>query len=227
MKTYYEILSNNIFRTFGIISLIIPLYLSIRGSLKSNFINHTAATLSCAAILIIFGGLPFAKKGWPLIFALLISVAGDYFLSHKSSIKFSYVKGIACFFIAHVLYITFFMLVGNKGIFKYVFLVFALTGGLIYFFIRLQPHIIGIPMKIAVLSYLVVSIISLSFVMNLRIHPLALTLLILGIALLVFSDTMIAEKDFMRYPGRLPIIPTYLASHFFLTSGGLIMHYLK
>ncbi|MDP4152898.1 MAG: lysoplasmalogenase family protein [Bacillota bacterium] len=227
MKTFSEFFSSSVFKIFGSAALIIPLYFVILGARRPGFSNQTLATLTCAAVLLLFGGLQVLQKGWAVPLALAVSVVGDYFLSTRHGIPNTFIKGIACFFVAHALFTTFFILNGRHGVIRWAALGVGLAGGLIYYFVRLLPHISAAPMRVAVLLYLVISFCSLAFALDLNAPLIPLAIIVLGVMTLLFSDTLIAEQVFAGRAGKLPIIPTYLASHMLITVGTLFSFYFK
>lgn len=205
--------------------ILIPAVFAILQLRTHKYIFSALTTLVCAAI-----ALPTAPV---LAAALLVSFIGDYFMAHKGSKEWMYLLGIAGFFLSHVVFIahsllhvlfagheTFFLnrvprtLYTREGMLTGAVLALWFTPYLILRVIRKVPNLLKIP----VILYTFISIVGFACAV-ITGNPLY----ILGIAMLLFSDTMIAESDFVgnRKTGRL-ILPTYYLCHILVALSALV-----
>jgi len=150
-----------------------------------------------------------------LLAAFAFSIAGDWFLSHKHGNTGMFVAGIGFFFLAHAGYLVYALM--NGRIHRTV-TALILTGYLLFYFIRLAPSINEPALMISSFVYLLISCFSLGAAFGLKTDPLVRWAFILGIALILFSDTIIALKEFGGYRKlNHLILPTYYASHICIT----------
>ncbi|MDC7218690.1 MAG: lysoplasmalogenase family protein [Spirochaetales bacterium] len=198
---------------------LIPLVLSVL-AVKTNFYPLKAAvTLTCIALLIFFGGSE--GKGLLVVVAFGFSVTGDFFLSHRGpkgkEKPFWFIYGIGLFLLAHVFYLGY---VSQSASLTWIPLLSVLIPLLLYYTFRIRPHLDGLPMKIAVLLYLLISCFSLALVISYEGTLWTKICLISGIGLIVFSDACISEANFMDIePFHGFILPTYYAAHMIITLG--------
>ena len=190
-----------------------------------KYVFSALTTLTCAA-----AALPTAPV---LAAALFISCIGDYFMAHKGSKEWMYLLGIAGFFLAHVVFIAHSLLqvlfaaheglvlgvvprtlYTREGLLTGAILALWFTPYLLLRVIKKVPKLLKIP----VVLYTFISITGLACAV-ITGNPLY----ILGIAMLLFSDTMIAECDFVGNPktGRL-IMPTYYLCHILAALSALV-----
>lgn len=155
------------------------------------------------------------KDVWMIIGAFAFSIAGDWFLSNMKGDSGMFVTGIALYFIAHVGYLLFALFNGkvNK-----LFTGILLAGFLVFYFLTLFPAIDGGVMKIAVLIYLLISCLSLGAAIGLKTNVVVKWSYSFGIALILFSDTIISFKEFVDYNHlNYLILPTYYLAHISIT----------
>lgn len=190
-----------------------------------KYVFSALTTLTCAAVT-----LPTAPV---LAAALFISFIGDYFMAHKGSKEWMYLLGIAGFFLAHMVFIAHSLLhvlfaaheglvlgavprtlYTREGLLTGAILALWFTPYLLLRVIKKVPKLLKIP----VVLYTFISITGLACAV-ITGNPLY----ILGIAMLLFSDTMIAESDFVGNPktGRL-ILPTYYLCHILVALSALV-----
>lgn len=126
-----------------------------------------------------------------------------------------FAAGIGLYFLAHAGYLVYAL---KNGSMRKIF-----TGGvlLIYllFFILVLWQAIDEPVLLfAVIIYLLISCISLGAAIGLRAKPVIKWSYFAGIALILFSDTIISFKEFTIYQElNYLILPTYYAAHMFIT----------
>lgn len=191
--------------------IIIPVASAILALSGFGFYAKSGVAVSCALIVLLCSDKSLKKTtGW-LAAGLLISVVGDWFLSHRNGIPIRFVYGIIAFFIAHTSFLIFSLL--NGKIHKLALAI--LTGGYLTFFILLiYPNVDDILLLICVLFYLFISCFSLATAAGLRFAPLSKCLFVSGIASILFSDTTIALREFVgiRQWDYL-ILPSYYLAH--------------
>jgi uncharacterized membrane protein YhhN len=171
-------------------------------------------------ILILFGmflaGKRSYEKVWLVITAFLFSIGGDWFLSNKQEHSWMFMAGIAMFFFAHMGYLIYAL---KNGEISGNFLIGLLAGYLAFFFLWLSPGIAGLGMKAAALFYLVISCFSLAAAIGIKkLSPLAKWSYVSGIILILFSDTIIAFKEFTLFQMlNFLILPTYYLAQLCIT----------
>lgn len=187
---------------------LIPICFAVLRLATRKYVFSALTTLSCAALSL----SPLWSGGWRwsqliLPTALVVSAIGDYFMAHKSGHAEIYRLGIAGFLLAHALFIVHCCTQWRPRAWIAVVGLILLAGYGAYLVCRVLP---GIPklLKLPAALYTLISVAG--FTMSLMTRN---PLYIVGIALLLFSDTMIAEHDFAgnRAAGAL-ILPTYYLS---------------
>jgi uncharacterized membrane protein YhhN len=156
------------------------------------------------------------EKVWMVIVAFLFSIGGDWFLSNKQEHGWMFMAGIAMFFFAHMGYLVYAL---KNGELSGNFLIGLLAGYLAFFFLWLSPGIAGLGMKAAALFYLVISCFSLAAAMGIKkLTSLAKWSYVAGIILILFSDTIIAFKEFTLFQTvNFLILPTYYLAQLCIT----------
>lgn len=189
---------------------LIPVAFALLRLFTRKYVFSALTTLSCAALALAPAFRPGTAPRWRMLIlpaALVVSAVGDYFMAHKGGRPEIYRLGIAGFLLAHVLFIVHSCAQWrpNVRIFLVGIALFAAYGA--YLALRVLPGIPG-SLKLPAALYALVSVAG--FTLSLMTGNL---LYILGLALLMFSDTMIAEHDFAgtRWAGAL-ILPTYYLS---------------
>jgi len=197
-------------------AILIPIAFAVLQRLTKKYIFSALTTLSCAAI-----ALPNAPV---MAAALFVSFIGDYFMAHKGKSEVKYLLGIAGFFLGHVIFIAHSMLYIpasgiespyiRNGLNAGAFLTLWFTPHLALHVIKKVPKLLRIP----VVMYTFISIIGLAAAVM-----TGNWIYILGIAMLLFSDTMIAESDFVgnRKVSWL-ILPTYYLCHILVALSAVI-----
>lgn len=179
------------------------------------FKSGTAGAGIGILLLLYFRRLPKAKDILFLMAAFGFSIAGDWFLSNKHDDTDRFVFGIAFFFLAHLGYLLYAWLNGrlNK-----TFTLVLLLAFLVFFVWVLYPSINDGILRTAVLVYLVISCVSLGAAVGIRLTGAEKQAYVLGIFLILFSDTIIALKEFAAYNEfNFLILPTYYLAHISIT----------
>lgn len=186
-------------------------------------------TLLCLAIaLYLFIRRPSMPAiGW-IVGAFAFSFAGDYVLQHWGGGFEGFVLGVALFLIAHLAYVGY-SLRGGRLVWSLLTLLVIVFGA--YYGFLLRPAISDAVTSGAVLAYILVSCLSMAAAVGWGTRPasvdiFARVLYILGIASLLFSDLLIAEKRFLHHDTLYSLMmPTYYASQFLVTAALLRLCY--
>ncbi len=197
--------------------LFIPLILSVLALCGFGFFFKSGSAGAGILILVFtyFKKLGKARDVWMIIGAFVFSIAGDWFLSHMNGETKMFVTGIALFFVAHIGYLSFALM---NGKIKWVFTGILLTAFLLFFFLKLYPSFNENSLMIAALVYLLISCFSLGAAAGIQADlPVRLSF-VLGIVLILFSDTIISLKEFTGYNNlNFLILPTYYLAHISIT----------
>ncbi len=175
-----------------------------------------SAGIGALIILILLYRKQFAAPDlWMVVVAFLFSIVGDYFLSHRNGDLMRFVYGIVFFFLAHVGYLAYSLF---NGKIHWPFTLILCAGYLVFFFTSLYGNI-GDPILLwAALAYLFVSCFSLGAAWGLSQKGWEKWGYVLGIGLILFSDTLIAFREFMGYNRwDFLILPTYYLAHMVIT----------
>jgi hypothetical protein len=152
---------------------------------------------------------------WVVILAFVCSIIGDCFLSNMNGDNSMFMIGITFYFIAHLGYLIFSLL---NGSIKWRTTITLLLAFLIFYYNTLYLNITDTLLANIVLAYLVVSCISLGAALGIRSVPKVKWPFVLGIALILVSDTIISFKEFMAYDVlNSLILPTYYLAQIGIT----------
>ena len=205
--------------------ILIPIAFALLRHFTKKYIFSALTTLSCAAI-----ALPYTPV---MSAALFVSFIGDYFMAHKGKSEIKYLLGIAGFFLGHVIFIAhsmlyipfaahsvFFLnaaapsLYVREGLITGAVLAIWFTPYLLLRVIQKVPKLLRVP----VMLYTFISIAGLAAAVM-----TGNWIYVFGIAMLLFSDTMIAESDFVgnRKVARL-ILPTYYLCHILVALSAIL-----
>jgi ABC-type multidrug transport system permease subunit len=147
--------------------------------------------------------------------AFLFSIGGDWFLSNRHGELGIFIAGIALFFFAHVGYLLFALLNGKLN---RTFTIVLQVCYLSFFFLKLFPAIEDKNLMIAVFIYLLISCFSLGAAAGIRTNPIVKWAYFFGIVMVLFSDTIIAFKEFAAYNVlNYLILPTYYLAQISIT----------
>ncbi|WP_181899468.1 lysoplasmalogenase [Flagellimonas nanhaiensis] len=197
--------------------LVVSIILAILGVTTANFIfkSGTAGMGIIILAALNFGASRRSKDVWMIIGAFLFSIIGDWFLSNMNGDSLMFVKGIALFFLAHVGYLLYALM---NGKIKWKFTIILLAAYLVFFFWVLYPTFTDMALMVASLIYLLISCFSLGASMGMKGNPSAKWSYVFGIILILFSDTIIAFKEFLDFHMfDFLITPTYYLAHICIT----------
>ncbi|MDX5584563.1 MAG: lysoplasmalogenase family protein [Aureibaculum sp.] len=197
--------------------LVFSILMAIMALITSNFIYKSGTAGMGIIILLIlnFKKVKPPKDIWLIIGAFLFSIAGDWFLSNMGGDPLLFSKGIALFFLAHLGYLGFAL---SNGQIKWRFTSILLAVFLVYFSLMLYPAINDSILKLATLIYLLVSCLSLGASLGMKGDNMVKWAYIIGIFLILFSDTLISLTEFLGYNQLdFMILPTYYLAHISIT----------
>ncbi len=185
-----------------------------------SLLLRSATTLSC--MLIALGFVATRRMpccAWWIVAAFALSFAGDYVLGHWGGGFEGFVCGVGLFLVAHLCYVAYSLCCGRMRWWLLALLV-GIFG--VYYFALLLPAISDTVTSVAVLSYIIISCLSMAAAVGLDVKEcgsLSRALYIIGIASLLFSDLLIAQKRFL-HDGTLYalMMPTYFASQILVTA---------
>jgi len=194
--------------------LLIPAILGIIATTTDYLPAKMGVPLACALILLFTLRPRWGRAGadvYAVIAAFLFSAAGDYFLSNKGGQELYFVIGIGLYLLAHLGYLGF---AWRNGRLHRLVLGLLLLVFLPYYFLLLSPAIADPILSLSVLAYLLVSCLVLAVASGLRLPQPIKGIYILGIALIVLSDTVISSTEFLQYREfNWLILPTYYLAH--------------
>lgn len=157
----------------------------------------------------------------PLILAFSFSILGDWFLSHRDGETIRFIYGIVFFFFAHAGYLWYALFKGNI---RWKFTIILLTAYLLFFLLMLYPKLTNKVLILAVLAYIIISVVSLGAAVGITGDKRSRLTFVLGISLILFSDTIIALREFTGYHSLNELIlPTYYLSHISIVCSVLIL----
>jgi uncharacterized membrane protein YhhN len=173
---------------------------------------------SCAAVCV-FLMLVFPsgnRKLWLLPAAFLLSLIGDVFMGSRST-GMNYIYGILFYFMAHLCFSLYALWAISKGRLSRPVLAAVTIPYLIFYFAFLLPSQRlneNSVLAAAVFFYLLISCFALTASVDFSGGLSVSWIFTAGILCLLFSDTIIALGDFMRYR-RLSfmVMPLFYTSH--------------
>ncbi len=198
--------------------LLVPLAIATVATTTNRLAFKMAVPIVCAAIIAVVTATADgdAATASGVIAALVVSAAGDYFLSRKGGRESYFIIGIALYLLAHAGYLT---AAAMNATLHPTGLAVVLIVFVAYYAALLRPAIASPALSIAVLVYLLLSCVVLAVSFGIVWDAPAATLFIAGIALIVVSDTAISVKEFLGRRWADPIIlPTYYLAHLAITA---------
>ena len=197
--------------------LVVPLGLALTAHATGSLFAKLGVALSCALMLCwaFRGPRGRGRKASWVVAALCLSAAGDWFLSNRGGRESYFIAGIALFFGAHVGFLNYAWRRGHLD--RWV------LGGLCvlylpYYIFWLRPAIRSPLLAVAVLLYLLISCLAFAVACGLRLRLAVKWPFVAGIGLILFSDTLISFKEFLRWGyGSWWILPTYYLAHLCIT----------
>ena len=168
-------------------------------------------------ILIIAYSKQFMKIAdvWVVILAFVSSIIGDYYLSHMDADNTMFISGISCYLLAHIGYLIFSVL---NGTMQWKFSIPFTIVFLIFYYFVFYPRIPDGYLASTVLFYLIVSCLSLGAALGIKAGNMVKWPFVIGITLILLSDTIIAFKEFVNDDTlNILILPTYYLAQICIT----------
>ncbi|MFA6930601.1 MAG: lysoplasmalogenase family protein [Lentisphaeria bacterium] len=173
---------------------------------------HNWITLCCAIFLTAYSIPKSKRKHFLVIAAFLASCIGDAFLANRNHQEARFAAGIAGFSIAH--FMLFFHAWKQGKNWNWETVVILGSAYTTFYAFALLPAMHSKVISLAVAIYTLLSIATLATAVGMKSACATKSFYIVGIALLVFSDTLIALQEFLHWTRANPlIIPTYVLSH--------------
>lgn len=196
---------------------LIPIVLAVFATLGYGFSFKAGVTISCIIILLLGykNHLKEESDTWFILTAFFFSIIGDWFLSNKGNSFLMFSVGIGLYFLAHAGYLLYALKNGRPN---WIFTIIVLIAYLTFFFVMLWPAIDDGILLSVTLVYLLISCFSLGASINLNLSQIVKWSYFAGIALILFSDTIISFKEFTSYQDlNYLILPTYYIAHMAIT----------
>jgi len=197
--------------------LLIPILSGILALIYNDFIFKSGVSGSCIVILIAqyFRKMNFKSDMLIISGAFVFSIGGDWFLSNRNGDEWILITGILLFFIAHAGYLYFGLL---NGQINWRLTIVLLAAYLAFFIFKLYPVIDNQILCLASLAYLLISCFSLGAAAGMNGFQWLRCPYSTGIALILFSDTIIAFKEFLAiHTMDFLILPTYYLAQICIT----------
>ena len=199
--------------------LIVPAVLAVLQLTTHRYIFSALVTLCCALIVMIR-----RPDGGAVIMAaaFVLAAAGDYFLAHQKSRPADFLCGVALFALSHAAFILY---AARRFSFRPWAAGVCAALAVIYAIYLSRRGLVGqsAALKAAVSLYALISLTGLFFAFSAKAALGEYVLYALGIACIIFSDTMIAEADFVKNAAaRRFILPTYYLCHILLAASRVI-----
>lgn len=199
--------------------LFIPAIFGTAAFITNKFIFKVGQTLSCLVIALYYGLSNEFSTVWFLAIAFALSILGDFFLSFRTKTNNYFILGITAFLFVHVGYILFIYNSFSASLLIFLIsLLILLLGYTLYFTKSLYEKLDGV-MKVGVMGYIAISCVAFALVVSINAPAVVKTLSVIGIFLIVFSDTIIAESSFAgRRKAVSLILPTYYLAQITLSA---------
>ena len=203
-----------------LIALIVPVFFALMSLRTGNFYYNICMTGSCIVLLF---AMPNPIVALPVIVCFALSILGDYFMGHHNNSNRYYIFGMCTFFLAHVALVWYSYNKMDYAVWQLVLCGVLAIGYGIYLAMRIMPKVNDHVIRVAIIAYASISVIALTMGISLNVPMLQRVLYALGVASIVFSDTLICESDFVgnQRPARL-IMPTYFLCHILITASLLV-----
>lgn len=204
--------------------LIAPLVLAVRALITGKVEHKVTVTLTALLLVLLTvpGILGRNAAVLAVAGALAASAVGDWLLSTKGEKPGRFVPGIQAFLVAHVGYIIYSGLSGGRP--EWITLAAAAAAYLLYFFAVLTKRVRPLGLAASALAYLLVSCVALSMAVALPSTPAIRALFISGVALILFSDTVISFVEFLGWKRWSPLIlPTYYLAQLSLVASVMLL----
>lgn len=177
----------------------------------------TSVLCACAVAL-----SPNPAGKLPLIAGLLVSVMADWFLAHQNGGQNRFLYGVMGFFAAHCMFAWYAL---KRFAFRWEILATALVLLAIYtvYMSFRELRAADKPLRAPLFLYMMVSVLSLYCACSCKVWNVSTILYAVGIAAILFSDTMIGENEFMHQAwARKLVLPTYYLCHVLISLSAIL-----
>ena len=198
--------------------LLIPAASAILALMTNDFAFKAGVAGSGILIILFlfFRSLKRTMDVWLIMLAFLFSIGGDWCLSHRNGDEMMFIAGILLFLIAHAGYLYFGLL---NGQINWRLTTILLAAYLSFFILKLYPAIDNRILFLASLAYLLISCFSLGTAAGIVGFQWVRWFYFTGIFLILFSDTVIALREFLAiHTIDFLILPTYYLAQISITS---------
>ena len=198
--------------------LLIPVVSAILALMTNDFAFKAGVAGSGILIILFlfFRSLKRTMDVWLIMLAFLFSIGGDWCLSNRNGDERMFIAGVLLFFIAHVGYLYFGLL---NGQINWRLITILLAAYLSFFIFKLYPAIDNQILCLASLAYLLISCFSLGAAAGIKGLLFVRWLYFTGIFLILFSDTVIAFREFLAiHTIGFLVLPTYYLAQIIITT---------
>jgi hypothetical protein len=212
----------NVRNKLVLILLIIPAIFGVLALICNLFIFKSGVAGTCILIILArhFRYLNHRADVLTIPGAFIFSIAGDWCLSNRNGDPRMFFSGILLFFIAHAGYLSFSLL---NGKINYCLTILTLIAYLAFFACKLYPSISNPILLFASLAYLLISCLSLGAAAGINGLSFFRWSYFLGIVLILFSDTIIALKEFQHINTlNFMILPAYYLAQILITTAVIL-----
>ena len=192
----------------------IPVFFSVMRKITGKYVYSALVTLSCLAVTTLL-----RMQGWAwLAGGFAFSVLGDYLLAHQGGHPNRFIEGVGGFFLAHACFLGFAWRFWEINLFSAAVFVILSAAYAAYLIRFVLPSVDSAPLAAAVCLYVAISVCVFSVAIAMRVSFVPRAMYALGIASIIFSDTLISMDRFL-HQRRLKkwILPTYYLCHVLLT----------
>ncbi|MDL2265192.1 lysoplasmalogenase [Parabacteroides sp. OttesenSCG-928-G07] len=201
---------------YASILLLLPVICAAFSCMGYHYAFHVGVPVSCSLIVGLFHDRGIGRTLWFIVLSFLVSIGGDWMLRTRGVDGMRFIYGIGLYFISHVCYLIFCL---KNGKINRLFLSLLLVVYLPFFVWCLMPAIPDRLLLVSVFFYLIISCVSLAAAFGLRLSNVSRYLFTVGIGCLVFSDTLIAFKEFLHIGSHYYLMfPAFYASQILITA---------
>lgn len=188
-------------------------------------VHYFAKPLLIPALVVLLLVTKAAVPGKHLLLTgLVFSWLGDIFLLFENKNALFFIFGLASFLTTHIFYIIYFLKISSANISllkKQPWLVLVIVGYGVALVGLLYPHLGELKLPVIVYATVICSMFLCSLHIFLKVNNPANILYLLGAALFVLSDSLLALNKFYQpfaFAGVL-IMLTYCAAQYFIVTG--------
>jgi uncharacterized membrane protein YhhN len=188
-----------------------------------------ALIIPVLVILFIINLNPFSNRlHWLMIAGLLFSWAGDITLEFTGSNQNYFIIGLVCFFLAHIMYLTVFIITpGNNTLLtkRYYLLLPVLVYGIVLV-TWLYNDLADMKAPVIVYTIAILSMLSGAINRKYKVNAKSFSLVLTGAILFVISDSAIAVNKFIHAfdSSGIVIMSTYIAAQYLIVTGYIFQY---